>query len=158
MLNINVRFIPFFVFHLLVKATKNRKSELSLFIFFSSSTLIKTNKQKDTTLFLWFDSHCIDIPGQENVPCPEGWFLCECSQTCIPPNQGDDPQNPSWGVCNGKNDCCGTIHGVLSHTLVCADHKKANYTALDEANCQKWNSMFTHEDCKSMKRIVMSSF
>ena len=80
----------------------------------------------------------VNFSGQENVPCPEGWFLCECSQTCIPPNEGDDPQNPSWAVCNGKNDCCGTIHGVLSHTFpkVCADHNKANYTALDEENCQ----------------------
>ena len=84
---------------------------------------------------LWF---YVNFPGQENVPCPEGWFLCECSQSCIPPNEGDDPENPFSAVCNGKNDCCGTIHGVLSHTFPkkCADPAKgANYTALDEENC-----------------------
>jgi len=41
-----------------------------------------------------------------------------------------------WAVCNGKNDCCGTIHGVLSHgPKECKDSAKTNYTALDEENC-----------------------
>jgi hypothetical protein len=74
--------------------------------------------------------------GSENNPCTgskEGWFHCECSHTCIPPNEGNDPENPLWAVCNGKNDCCGTIHGVLSQgPKECADNNKANYTALDE--------------------------
>ena len=77
----------------------------------------------------WF---YVIFPGQENVPCPDGWFLCECSQTCIPPKEGDDPENPLSAVCNGRDDCCGTIHGVLSHTFPkeCADSAKgANYTA-----------------------------
>ena len=78
---------------------------------------------------------CI-FSGSENNPCTgskEGWFHCECSHTCIPPNEGDDPENPLWAVCNGKNDCCGTIHGVLSQgPKECADNNKANYTALDE--------------------------
>ena len=87
------------------------------------------------TTLLWF---YVIFSGQEYVPCPKGWFLCECSQTCIPPNEGDDPENPLSALCNGKNDCCGTIHGVLSHTFpkICADSAKgANYTALDEENC-----------------------
>ena len=67
------------------------------------------------------------FPGQENVPCAEGWFLCTCSQTCIPPYEGDDEENPSSAVCNGINDCCGTIHGVLAFEMKCAD--PANYTA-----------------------------
>ena len=68
-----------------------------------------------------------------NVSCPDGWFLCQCSQTCIPPNEGDDPENPLSAVCNGRNDCCGTIHGVLSQgPKECVDNNKANYTALDE--------------------------
>ena len=41
-----------------------------------------------------------------------------------------------WAVCNGINDCCGTIHGVLSHgPKDCKDSAKTNYTALDEENC-----------------------
>jgi len=77
--------------------------------------------------------------SREYNPCTgskEGWFYCECSQTCIPPNEGDDPENPLWAVCNGKNDCCGTVHGVLSHgPKECKDSAKTNYTALDEENC-----------------------
>ena len=90
------------------------------------------------TTLSWF---CVFFSGKENNPCTgdkDGWFWCRCSQTCIPPKEGDDPENPSWAVCNGKNDCCGTIHGVLSHTFPkkCADPAKgANYTALDEENC-----------------------
>ena len=82
---------------------------------------------------------CIFFSGSENNPCTgskEGWFHCECSHTCIPPNEGDDPENPLWAVCNGKNDCCGTLHGVLSQgPKECVDHNKANYTALDEEDC-----------------------
>ena len=79
---------------------------------------------------------CIFFSGSENNPCTgskEGWFHCECSHTCIPPNEGDDPEHPLWAVCNGINDCCGTIHGVLSQgPKECVDNNKANYTALDE--------------------------
>ena len=77
---------------------------------------------------------CIFFSGSENNPCTgskEGWFHCECSHTCIPPNEGDDPEHPLWAVCNGINDCCGTIHGVLSQgPKECVDNNKgANYTA-----------------------------
>ena len=79
------------------------------------------------TILSWF---CVFFSGFGSSPCTgnkNGWFWCKCSQTCIPPKEGDDPENPSWAVCNGKNDCCGTIHGVLAFEMKCAD--PANYTA-----------------------------
>ena len=81
------------------------------------------------TTLSWF---FVFFSGQETSPCTgskDGWFWCQCSQTCIPPNEGDDPENPSWAVCNGKNDCCGTIHGLLSFSTECKDSAKTNYTA-----------------------------
>ena len=84
------------------------------------------------TTLSWF---CVFFSGKENNPCTgdkDGWFWCKCEDTCIPPLEGDDPENPKWAVCNGKNDCCGTIHGVLSFKDSCADSAKTNYTALDE--------------------------
>ena len=80
------------------------------------------------TTLSWF---CVFFSGQETSPCTnkqtkDGWFWCKCSQTCIPPKE----------VCDGKNDCCGTIHGFLvpgfsfDYEKDCKDN--ASYTALDE--------------------------
>ena len=77
---------------------------------------------------------CI-FSGKETNPCTgdkDGWFWCKCENKCIPPNEGDDPENPTSAVCNGKNDCCGTIHGLLAFSTECKDSVKTNYTALDE--------------------------
>ena len=75
--------------------------------------------------------------GENPRSCPEGWFKCDCTCTCIPPKEGDpDSEDPTWATCNGKNDCCGTTHGILSDNPYCADkNKPANYTAADEQNC-----------------------
>merc|ERR1711971_1313301 len=73
--------------------------------------------------------------SKETNPCTgdkDGWFWCKCENKCIPPNEGDDPENPTSAVCNGKNDCCGTIHGLLAFSTECKDSVKTNYTALDE--------------------------
>ena len=78
---------------------------------------------------------CIFFSGKETSPCTgdkNGWFWCKCENTCIPPNEGDDLENPLSAVCNGKNDCCGTIHGLLAFSTECKDSVKTNYTALDE--------------------------
>ena len=69
------------------------------------------------------------IGGENPISCPEGWYKCECTCTCIPPNEGDDPKNPTSAVCNGKNDCCSTYHGIFSDNPHCADYNKPNYTA-----------------------------
>ena len=77
-----------------------------------------------------------NLGGENPISCPEGWFECECTCTCIPPNEGDDPENPTSAMCNGKNDCCSTTHGIFSDNPHCADHNKpSNYTAPDERNC-----------------------